>query len=192
MPNELMKTLTIGANTYDLPQKTSDLTNDSGYLTSAVTSFNGSTGAVTYTAPVTSVNGSTGAVTLSIPTKASDIGAVPRRATAGGGASGGTITNSASSITLSEYTEYTGSGLLSMSTSYISLEASSDASNVTASITLSTKPPSSSKVNNIVLSNGQTTIIGVVTPTADGMAANKKYVDDSITAAIGTAIGGSY
>lgn len=33
MPNELMKTLTIGANTYDLPQKTSDLTNDSGFLT---------------------------------------------------------------------------------------------------------------------------------------------------------------
>ena len=46
-----------------IPTKTSDLTNDSGYLTSAVTSFNGSTGAVTYTAPVTSVNGNTGAVT---------------------------------------------------------------------------------------------------------------------------------
>lgn len=48
MPNELMKTLTIGANTYDLPQKTSDLTNDSGFLTSApVTSVNGNTGAIT-------------------------------------------------------------------------------------------------------------------------------------------------
>lgn len=47
-----------------IPTKTSDLTNDSGFLTSAVTSFNGSTGAVTYTAPVTSVNGSTGAVTV--------------------------------------------------------------------------------------------------------------------------------
>ena len=34
MPNELMKTLTVGANTYDLPQKTSDLTNDSGFITS--------------------------------------------------------------------------------------------------------------------------------------------------------------
>ena len=34
MPNEVMKSLTIGANTYDLPQKTSDLTNDSGFLTS--------------------------------------------------------------------------------------------------------------------------------------------------------------
>jgi hypothetical protein len=32
-------------------------------LQTAVTSFNGSTGAVTYTAPVTSVNGATGAVT---------------------------------------------------------------------------------------------------------------------------------
>ena len=47
-----------------VPTKTSDLTNDSGFITNAgVTSFNGSTGAVTYTAPVTSVNGATGAVT---------------------------------------------------------------------------------------------------------------------------------
>ena len=37
---------------------------DLTFLTSAVTSFNGSTGAVTYTAPVTSVNGQTGAVTV--------------------------------------------------------------------------------------------------------------------------------
>lgn len=49
-----------------IPTKTSDLTNDSGFLTSAgaVTSFNGQTGAVTYTAPVQSVNGQTGAVTV--------------------------------------------------------------------------------------------------------------------------------
>lgn len=47
---------------------TSDLTNDSGFITDAgVTSFNGSTGAVSYTAPVTSVNGSTGAVTVNVP-----------------------------------------------------------------------------------------------------------------------------
>lgn len=56
-----------------IPTKTSDLTNDSGYLTSAVTSFNGQTGAVTYTAPVASVNGQTGAVSLSIPTRTSDL-----------------------------------------------------------------------------------------------------------------------
>lgn len=36
--------------------------------TTYVSSFNGSSGAVTYTAPVTSVNGQTGAVTLNIPT----------------------------------------------------------------------------------------------------------------------------
>ena len=52
-----------GAVTVTVPTKTSDLTNDSGFLTSAVTSFNGNTGAVTYTAPVSSVNGQTGAVT---------------------------------------------------------------------------------------------------------------------------------
>lgn len=56
----------VGAlpDTTVIPSKTSDLTNDSGYLTSAVTTFNGQSGAVTYTAPVTSVNGSTGAVTI--------------------------------------------------------------------------------------------------------------------------------
>lgn len=57
-----------------VPTATSDLTNDSGFITDAgVTSFNGSTGAVTYTAPVTSVNGSTGAVTVSVPTATSDL-----------------------------------------------------------------------------------------------------------------------
>lgn len=39
--------------------------------TTYVSSFNGSTGAVTYTAPVTSVNGSTGAVTVSVPSASS-------------------------------------------------------------------------------------------------------------------------
>ena len=56
-----------------IPTKTSDLTNDSGFLTSAVTTFNGQSGAVTYTAPVQSVNGQTGAVTVSVPTKTSDL-----------------------------------------------------------------------------------------------------------------------
>lgn len=47
-----------------IPTKVSELTNDSGFITDAgVTSFNGSTGAITYTAPVTSVNGSIGAIT---------------------------------------------------------------------------------------------------------------------------------
>lgn len=74
-----------------IPTKTSQLQNDSGYITSApVTSVNGQTGAVTVavptktsqlqndsgyitSAPVTSVNSKTGAVSLS----ASDVGALP-------------------------------------------------------------------------------------------------------------------
>jgi len=52
-----------GAVTISVPEKTSDLQNDSGFLTSAVTTFNGQSGAVTYSAPVSSVNGQTGAVT---------------------------------------------------------------------------------------------------------------------------------
>lgn len=39
--------------------------------TTYVSSFNGSTGAVTYTAPVTSVNGNTGAVTVTVPSASS-------------------------------------------------------------------------------------------------------------------------
>lgn len=62
------------ADSSDVPTVVSDLPNDAGYITDAgVTSFNGSTGAVTYSAPVTSVNGSTGAVTISVPTKTSDL-----------------------------------------------------------------------------------------------------------------------
>lgn len=51
-----------------IPTKTSDLQNDSGFLSTAVTSFNGNTGAVTYTAPVSSVNGQTGTVVITMPT----------------------------------------------------------------------------------------------------------------------------
>lgn len=82
-----------------IPTKTSQLQNDSGFITSApVSSVNGQTGEVTvskgdvglgnvdnvrqYSAnnpppyPVTSVNGQTGSVSLSIPSSATDIGAV--------------------------------------------------------------------------------------------------------------------
>lgn len=59
------------ADSTTIPTKVSQLQNDSGFLTSAVTSFNGNTGAVTYTAPVTSVNGATGAVVIGNATTAS-------------------------------------------------------------------------------------------------------------------------
>jgi len=55
-------------------QRVEALEEDGGSMpTNYVESFNGQTGAVTYTAPVTSVNGQTGAVTLSIPTNTSDL-----------------------------------------------------------------------------------------------------------------------
>lgn len=56
----------VGAlpDTTTIPSKTSQLQNDSGFLSTAVTSFNGQSGAVTYTAPVSSVNGQTGAVVI--------------------------------------------------------------------------------------------------------------------------------
>lgn len=54
-----------------VPTNVSAFTNDAGYLTSAVTSFNGNTGAVTYSAPVSSVNGQTGAVVIGNATTSS-------------------------------------------------------------------------------------------------------------------------
>lgn len=58
-----------------IPTKTSELTNDSGFVTNAgVTSFNGDTGAIIYTAPVTSVNGDTGDVTGLQTTAINDAG----------------------------------------------------------------------------------------------------------------------
>lgn len=63
MANHTIDKFTYDGETYVLQD------NVSGYITDAgVTSFNGNTGAVTYTAPVTSVNGNTGAVTISVPT----------------------------------------------------------------------------------------------------------------------------
>ena len=51
----------------DIPTKTSELTNDSGFITNApVQSVNGMTGAVTIDVGVTSFNGQTGAVTLAL------------------------------------------------------------------------------------------------------------------------------
>lgn len=66
-----------GAVTVTVPTNTSDLSNDSGFITSSdiptnVSAFNNDAGYLT-SAPVTSVNSKTGAVTLD----ASDVGALP-------------------------------------------------------------------------------------------------------------------
>lgn len=71
----------VGAlpNTTSIPTKTSNITNDSGYITAAdiptdVSAFNNDAGYITDSAvPVKSVNGKTGAVQLS----ADDVGALP-------------------------------------------------------------------------------------------------------------------
>ena len=63
-------------NSHALTTNISLTANDVGALpsnTTYVSSFNGSTGAITYTAPVTSVNGQTGVVTIVLPTKVSDL-----------------------------------------------------------------------------------------------------------------------
>ena len=69
MADKPLKSLTFPglADTYTIPEKTSDLTNDSGFVNAS--------GAAS-AAPVQSVNGQTGAVSLSIPSSASDVGAI--------------------------------------------------------------------------------------------------------------------
>lgn len=61
----------------EVPTKTSELTNDSGYITAAsvptkTSDLTNDSGFIT-SAPVTSVNGQTGAVSISVPTKTSDL-----------------------------------------------------------------------------------------------------------------------
>lgn len=63
--------------------------------TTYVSTFNGQSGAITYTAPVTSVNNQTGAVTLSIPTAPGDIGAAASSHAHGNITSGGDMTATA-------------------------------------------------------------------------------------------------
>ena len=68
-------TLTLNFNG-TIPSKTSDLTNDSGFVNAS--------GAAS-AAPVQSVNGQTGSVTLSIPSTASDVGAIAAPSSASSG-----------------------------------------------------------------------------------------------------------
>jgi hypothetical protein len=89
MADKPLKSLTFPglSDTYTIPESTSDLVNDSGFITSADvptrtsdltndSGFVNASGAAS-AAPVQSVNGQTGAVVLSIPSSASDVGAEP-------------------------------------------------------------------------------------------------------------------
>lgn len=92
---EVNALLSDKADADDIPTKVSQLQNDSGYITDAgVTSFNGNTGAVTYTAPVTKVNNKTGDVSLT----ASDVSAVPTTRTVNSKALSADVTLSASDV----------------------------------------------------------------------------------------------
>lgn len=236
--------------------------------TTYVSSFNGESGAITYTAPVTSVNGQTGAVTIAADDKtwngvslvktiyanntnyylpfltsssatqaslvsasafptaktiavfdenaylksttpsandnstkvattayvdaaipsvpswalasskptytASEVGAVP--SSKSGSTFYSTISNNGSSISLISSDDTFGYSQLSMSGGATTLSADS--------ITLKTN-----NINNVVLSGGNTTIIGVVTPTTNDMAANKAYVDNKVSAITASDVG---
>lgn len=133
----------------------------------AVTSFNGSKGAVTYTAPVTSVNGRTGAVTVTeFPANGitqANIGTFA--VTAFGGAKGNILTGTNISVTgqtvnvaspdLSNYATLNGNNNFTGTNTFNSkLIANADIENNTGVYFT----PSSTNV-----------LIGAVTPTADGV-----------------------
>ena len=148
----------------DIPTKVSDLTNDSGFLTS-----------YTETDPTVPA----WAKASSKPTyTASEVGAVPLTSSSPGGT--GSISNAPGLITIQEGDSGgSGSASLAMDGSTVTLTVLKDLANT--SIKLKTN-----NVENIYLSEGQTTITGVVTPTSDTMAANKKYVDDAVAAIVDT------
>lgn len=86
----------------------------------------------------------------------------------------GYINNTSGNIEISEQGNQSGSAKLSLIGPNVVLSSTKDMSN--SSITLKTN-----NVNNIVLSEGNTTITGVVTPTSNTMAANKQYVDNAVS-----------
>lgn len=103
---------------------------------------------------------------------AAEVGAVPSRVSSQG--TSGYINNTSGNIEISEQGNQSGSAKLSLIGPNVVLSSTKDMSN--SSITLKTN-----NVNNIVLSEGNTTITGVVTPTSNTMAANKQYVDNAVS-----------
>ena len=94
----------------------------------------------------------------------------------------GKVTTTSSSVEIDAYIGQGGDSNITLSPGKIKLLASAKTStNNTTSIIFSTWPyTNGSEIQHIKLSDGATTINGVVTPTTNDMAANKKYVDDSI------------
>ena len=161
-------TYSNGTMTLTGPTKVSDLTNDSGFITST-------TADDTYLPKsVTTSGGLENSITYAQPTREE---------------SSVTITSKYGGKTQLEL--YT-NGANNQNGTRIKVGSTTSPTTTFHVYSVSSNTYTSISSTNTTISSTSTTINGVVTPTADGMAANKKYVDDSITAAIGTAIGGSY
>lgn len=96
----------------------------------------------------------------------------------------GRVTTDNTSVTIGAYFGQGGTSTIKLQPSDIKLLASAkySTSGNTSSITFSTYPYQGNKeIQHIELSDGATTINGIITPTTDDMAANKKYVDDAIS-----------
>lgn len=94
----------------------------------------------------------------------------------------GKVITTSSSVEIDAYMGQGGDSNITLNPGRIELLASAKTStNNTTSIIFSTWPYSGSKIQHIKLSDGATTINGVVTPTTNDMAVNKKYVDDAIS-----------
>ena len=154
--------------------------------TTFVSSFNGETGAITYSAPVTSVNGATGVVSLS----ASDVGALPDTYTAPvtsvNGATGVVV------LTASNVGAIPDSNTITITNKAGAGETSSSITfNNTAHTGQYTNFLINPNDNTISITNrygptygimGSTKIIGIGNPTEESGAANKRYVDSAVAA----------
>ena len=183
-----VKTFTANASSnvtadISVPTKVSDLSNDSAFVDAA--------GAAS-AAPVQSVNGQTGAVSLSIPTKTSDLvndsdfipsskgdGTIqyygdtsPYIAYSLSGDNKAYLYQDALDFEL--WKGFTVNGVVKQSNIVLSNRGAGAPPKVTI------KANDGTNTNQIVLTATETTIQNVVAPTADGDAANKKYVDDSV------------
>lgn len=150
-------------------ESASKINNSSITFGSSTTTFLANNG--TWQTPsgvVTSVNGSTGAVTIT----AANIQAVPTTTSSATGS--GTISHSSGNISIAEGNSMTGSAELSLKGPVVTISSTKELSD--SSIILKTN-----STNNIVLSEGTTTITGVVTPVNNTDAANKQYVDSTVS-----------
>lgn len=181
------------ANTVTIPTKTSQLTNDSGFITSApVTSVNSKTGAVTLTAADLSAVPTSRTVagkplSANVTLAAADVGAVPTSRKVAGKALTADITLTAADVSAVPTTRKVAGKALSAD---ITLTAA-DVGALPSTTTIPTKTSQLTNDSNFALTTGATftgAVSSTVTPTTDSNLTTKSYVDGKVNAVQASAL----